>query len=192
MENFDLSEIVIIISSIAMAIATIFLAIITAVYVYLTWQLLQENKKMRNALNEPKVIAILDPYKVRLVELVIKNIGLGPAYNIFLKIEPDFICHSTKKLFSKHSFVQKGITYLAPNEEFRHFLNLVSEMKENGEGTIYDGSLTYEDVFSKKHSNTFIYDPFAKDDTSFIDRKDELLEILKKIQKDLHECLKKN
>jgi len=191
MENFVLIEIVSIISSIVMATFTIFLVIITGVYVYLTWRLVQENKKSREELNSPKVIAIIDPYKVRLVELVIKNIGLIPAYNIFLKIEPDFFCQSTKKLFSEHIFVKKGILYLAPNEEFRHYLNLVSEMIKDGKEIIYKGILTYTDILGKEYSSKFFFEPLIKADTVFVGRKDELIETLKKIEEDFQKLLKK-
>lgn len=175
------------------AIFSFILAIITLIYVILTRKLVLENKKTREVLNAPKVITVIEPSPERasLVEMVLKNIGFGPAFNIVIKVEPDLFCYSGKKLLSEHSFVKRGISYLAPGDKFRHFLNEASDMKKEEIETIYKGSLTYKDVYGKVYNSNFVIDFSARDDTRFIGRKNKLEESLKKIQEDIHALAKR-
>ena len=154
---------------------------------------MKESKEMREALNAPKVIAVIEPFpdRVSLIELVIKNIGFGAAFNIAIKVEPDFMCHSGKKLLSEHSFVKRGISYLAPGDEFRHFLNEKSDMSMQEQETIYKGSVIYTDALKKVYSSNFAIDFSCRDDTSFIGRKNKLEESLKKMQEDIHALAKR-
>lgn len=175
------------------AISSFILTIITLIYVILTSKLVLENKKMREVLNAPKVIAVIEPFPERasMVEMVLKNIGFRPAFNIVIRVEPDLMCYSGKKLLSEHSFAKRGISYLAPGDEFRHFLNEASDMSKQEQETIYKGSVTYTDALRKVYSSNFAIDFSARDDTRFIGRKNKLEESLKKIQEDIHALAKK-
>ena len=170
------------------AISSFVLAVTTFIYVILTSRLVLENKKTREVLNAPKVFAVIEPFPERasLVEIVIKNIGFGPAFNIIIKVEPDFMCYSGKKLLSEHSFVKRGISYLVPGDEFRHFLNEASDMKKEEIETIYKGSLTYRDVYGKVYSSNFVIDFSARDDVRFIKRENKIVKNLEKISEDFH------
>ena len=77
------------------AITVIFTAVVaiaTGVYAILTWRLVSETRKMREAQTEPKVSAIIQPKEewLNFIDLVVQNVGLGPAYNINFQVNPDF------------------------------------------------------------------------------------------------------
>lgn len=63
-------------------------AISTVVYAVLTWQLVSETRKMREAQQEPKFLVTTQPREDSLdfVEMIVKNIGLEPAYEVKFEI----------------------------------------------------------------------------------------------------------
>ncbi len=73
-------------------IATVILAIVTAAYVLLTWKLNSETKMMRKAQTEPNISAIIqaDERYINWINLLVQNIGLGPAYKVKFEVKPDF------------------------------------------------------------------------------------------------------
>lgn len=109
------------------AFAVIFSAVVaiaTVVYAFLTWRLVSETRKMREAQTEPKVSVTIQPREewIKLIDMVIQNIGLGPAYNIKFEINPDFECMKGKFL-SELGFMKNGLKYLAPNQKLQFFFN---------------------------------------------------------------------
>ena len=110
------------------AFAVIFSAVVaiaTVVYAFLTWRLVSETRKMREAQTEPKVSVTIQPReeRIKLIDMVIQNIGLGPAYNIKFEINPDFECMKGKFL-SELGFMKNGLKYLAPNQKLQFFLTI--------------------------------------------------------------------
>lgn len=69
--------------------ASLILVAVTVVYVILTWRLVLETRRAREAESEPQLIATLIPIAAMLVKLRISNVGRGPALdiqaNIFLE-----------------------------------------------------------------------------------------------------------
>lgn len=97
--------------------------IVTVINAQLTWKIVRETEKMREAQTEPFVSVITEPSAqwVNFIDMSIKNIGLGPAYNINFHIVPDFEYEKGKYL-SEMRLIKKGIPYLAPNQEIRFML----------------------------------------------------------------------
>lgn len=95
-------------------------AVSTVIYALLTWSLVSETKRMRKAQTNPFVSVISEPSEqwINLTDLVIRNIGLGPAYDIKFRITPDFeyVCG---KFLSNVRVMKDGIPYLAPGQEIR-------------------------------------------------------------------------
>jgi hypothetical protein len=82
------------ISAIAAAvsmIATIVLAITTIVYARSTAVIAEENRLLRKAGTEPDIAAYLIPHPVHLVviNLVVANVGQGPAYDVEIEFDAD-------------------------------------------------------------------------------------------------------
>jgi len=71
------------------AIATVVLMLTTAYYAYVTRGLLKENQLLRKAGNEPRMVAFITPHKeiTPIMDLVIQNVGTGPAYDVLLKLD---------------------------------------------------------------------------------------------------------
>lgn len=108
------------------AISLIFsglVAIATIFYAILTWKLVTINEKMR----EPNVIVDFQPRKewVNFMDIVIKNIGEFPAFDIKFNINPDFE-YAKGKFLSQLGYM-RGISYLAPKKTIRSFITSMAE-----------------------------------------------------------------
>jgi hypothetical protein len=87
----------------------------TIVYAYLTWKLVNETKRMRKAQTDPEISISLiqnDKTSIDFIDLVIENIGLGPAYNIKFTVLSEFKLKNL--LLSEVGFIKSGIAYFAP------------------------------------------------------------------------------
>jgi len=143
------------------AFATLFsiiVAVSTAVYAFLTWKLVTETRKMREAQTEPRISVIFQPKEewISLIDLVIRNIGLGPAYGIKFEITPDFE-YRKGKLLSQLNFI-KGIKYLAPSQKMQFFLTTLAENFEDKTKTSFNIKVTYNNKTGKTYTETFIID----------------------------------
>ena len=138
-------------------IFTFIVAISTVVYAILTWKLVSETRALRKAQTEPKLSISLENNKVAFgfVDLVIKNIGYGPAYNISFKVEPDFE-YQKGEFLSELGLIKHGIKYLAPQQEYRFFLtSLVGKFDEfkNERFSIF---AKYYDALENQFEDTFL------------------------------------
>lgn len=110
----------------------------TVLYVVLTHSLVQETKRMREVAVDPDIAAYLEPNRgaINLIDLIIKNIGNGPAYNVSFSIKQNEPIRKEIKFFET-SFINNGIKYLAPNQEFRIYFGSALELfADPGVGTI--------------------------------------------------------
>ncbi len=108
---------------------TLIVAVSTAFYAILTWRLTSETKKMRKSQTEPKVSVYLQTCRVAMgfFDLIIKNIGLGPAYNVRFEVLEEFAVRGDRKL-SDVDFIHEGIKYMPPNYSVEtFFLQLMGE-----------------------------------------------------------------
>jgi hypothetical protein len=76
-------------------ITTIFTVVVgfaTVAYAFLTWSLVSETKRMIEVQTEPKVSAIIQPNEanLNLIDLIVQNIRLGPAYDLEFELNHDF------------------------------------------------------------------------------------------------------
>lgn len=163
------------------AIFTIGLTIVTAIYAALTWSISSETKLMREAQTQPSISATIQPDEryINWINLIIENIGLGPAYNVKFDVDPDFEDkyrhpdledRSLNYKLSDVGFIKDGLPYFAPNQKFQFFLtNLAdgSQSKIPQEKIDYQKKLkttfkikiTYEDNRHKKtYSDTYVID----------------------------------
>lgn len=91
-------------------------AISTAIYAILTWRLTSETVKMRKAQTEPQVAMYLQPCQASFsfFDLIVKNIGSGPAYDVKFEVIEEFDVKEGRKL-SEVDFIKEGIAYMPPN-----------------------------------------------------------------------------
>ena len=102
--------------------------LVTVINAELSRRLVIETEKMRKVQTDPFVSVITEPSAlwVNLIDMSIKNIGLGPAYNISFEVNPDFEYEKGKHL-SERGLIRNGISYLAPNQEIRFLLTPILE-----------------------------------------------------------------
>jgi hypothetical protein len=100
---------------------TFTLVIITAQYAISTQKMVDEMKLTREAQSQPAIIAYFDNPTSNLLDLVIRNIGLGAAREVKLKITPPLLDHYGRDI-SELSLFKNGINFFPPNREFREII----------------------------------------------------------------------
>jgi hypothetical protein len=104
----------------------------TCVYAFLTWRLTTETIRMRKAYTEPNVSIYLEQNRVSIhfFDLIIRNIGSGPAYDVTFKVLEDFDIPKERKL-SQIGFIQEGIRYMPPKYQIKsYFLTFLDNYKD--------------------------------------------------------------
>jgi hypothetical protein len=94
-------------------------SISTVFYVIYTKRLTEETIKLRKAQTEPKISIYIQPDEesMNMINLIIQNIGYGPAVDISLVIEPEFMVMGKDKLSDQNFF--KKIVYLSPGQKIK-------------------------------------------------------------------------
>lgn len=99
------------------------IVVLTLVYAYFTYALFSESRKMREIQTNPRLSVYLmcDSHSIRMKNLVVKNIGLGPAYDIKFKLSSDFTLFDGKQLSEIH-FIKTGIPYMPPRYDIQFLM----------------------------------------------------------------------
>ena len=122
-----LSETVEFLNQNAGVLSTLFSGIVmlaTVVYAILTATLVKETRRMRESQTEPRIEVTACPREefVSIITLRVKNIGLGPAYDVRFKLCGESESAGESELiqdFSKSQFLEKGLRYFGPGQELR-------------------------------------------------------------------------
>jgi hypothetical protein len=135
------------------------LAITTLVYAIITGRMLYETKRMRESQTEPHVFINVQPVeRVRFIKnIVIQNIGPGPAYDLKFKIEPDIVLRTGHNL-SEINMMKLGHKYLAPNQRLECLVPHSIEEAKKKEKTLYAMTVTYRNKGKKHYEETFVLD----------------------------------
>jgi len=131
----------------------------TLLYAILTCELVSETRKMRKVQTEPKIYVNIQPREewINFIDLVIQNIGLGPAYNIKFEIKPDFE-YAKGHFLSELGFIKNGLRYLAPNQKLHFFLtSLVNNFDEKIK-TSFEIKVTYQNSTGGKQEDVYVID----------------------------------
>lgn len=144
------------------AFAVIFSAVVaiaTLVYAILTWRLVSETRKLREAQTEPKISVTIQPREewINFIDMIIQNIGLGPAYNIKFEINYDFE-YAKGKFLSELNFMKKGLKYLAPNQKVQFFLTSMVENFEEKIKTPFEIKVNYQNSVGKTYGDNYTID----------------------------------
>lgn len=140
------------------ALAVVFsalLVIVTIVYAKLTCSLVAETRKMREAQTEPKVWAYIQPKEgsINFIMMIVENTGLGPAYNIKFKVDPDFE-YAKGRFLSDLGFIKDGWDYLPSKGKLPPFFltNIAEDFEEKSKKS-FNINITYEDNTGKIHES---------------------------------------
>lgn len=134
-----------------------------------------ESRRLREATTSPEVVVYLDRNArvFRVIDLVVRNIGNAPAYNIMIKAPNKPIPFG---FFASESvyMLQHGLRFMAPGQEYRFSLNTYSEMAKDE--VIVDVSYYAKEEIEtdKERHTTFTLRPLEQEGYSeFTDRERE-------------------
>ena len=134
------------------------LALTTIIYALITSRMLYETKKMRLSQTEPDVFITVQPpeYLGNATYLVIQNIGLGAAYDLRFKVEPDVQVRSGRNL-SDITFMKHGFRYLAPKQKLECYIAGPMEEAQQKENILHEITV-YQNKNKKSYEATFVLD----------------------------------
>ena len=160
-------------------LTTFIMVLVTAVYVWLTHQMLKENKKARKQQERPFVIVDFE-VKNYLIYLKIKNAGNSPARNINI----NFDIENNEDISNFPNYLE----YLPPNRELLYTMHLVVENDPNvNDSQKFNIKVDYTDLKENKYSNEYKIDLITYIDMASHDKGEfkEIEKRLKKIEKAL-------
>jgi hypothetical protein len=145
-------------------VAMLFSAIVTistAVVAWLTAVLVSETRRMRQVQTEPKIDVT---YRVRdesiaHLDIVIRNIGLGPAYNIRFRAEAVSASEGTQELLQELvgiNFIASGLHYLSPGQQVSSFLTSVSENFRSKITSSFKVTATYASAEHQQYKDEYL------------------------------------
>ncbi|MFL5804790.1 MAG: hypothetical protein ACJ8CR_23980, partial [Roseiflexaceae bacterium] len=124
-------------------------ALSTVFYVLLTRRLVLETIKLRRAGTEPDIAVYLERRERGSIDMVIRNIGSGPAYNLVLDLEPE---NDTVKTLRSYPFLNE-LKYIPPEHAIRARFGRMSAGGVIAEAVIV--KLTYYNKAREKQVEVF-------------------------------------
>ena len=180
------------------AIATVFLVVVTLIYVCETRKIRKTSQKMLKLSNTPEVqVSLLSGGHVMGVytlDLCIQNIGTGYAYDVkfagpFTSFHPEF----SVETLGEYGIIKNGISHLGPGKRYQISLLWQYKKEDLHKKELLNGEVTYQDLANETHYKPFHLD-FTKSE-GYTQKGDPSLDSiavsLKFIQKDLSDIKKK-
>ena len=176
------------------AVATAVIAVSTVITAWLTRNLAKENRLLREAGTEPRVVAYLklDPYRANVIKFVLANVGYGPARNVeftFQADEGDFESHDVQ---IRNSSDRTLTTMLPQGERIETFFGIGPSLMEEPRLRPINVSVRFENLNGRDFS-----DEYSLDVSQFIGftvlgspPEYEIAQTLKKIEKGIGQLTK--
>lgn len=178
---------------IATFLFTAVVTVATAVYAVLTWQLVTETRRMREAQTDPHVVVYFEPLEELLLlgRLRVKNIGLGAAYDITFSLRPEGAHAGAQRLlddFTKTKFLVRGVGFLGPNQELQSGYTKFNEGYEEKIRAVLVVNLRYRSVTGRWREEQCRIDFSEIEGTTRIGTPPlySLAQSLEKLQADVH------
>ncbi len=139
------------------AIATVVLTATTIVYAWLTGVLALENRRLRKAGTEPKVIAYLfpDARHVNILHLVVANVGKGTAKNVSIEFEADADDFASHGIEHRPRVRRPLVSFLPQDERLFHFFGNALDMFKAGPPKDFVVHVRYEDMNGRSRSGSY-------------------------------------
>ena len=178
------------------AIGVIFsglVTIATLLYATLTWKLVNETKRMRRAQTDAKITVRADTRKeaISLIDFVVANEGVGPAYDITFVVNPlnpEKCDESITNKINSLGFINKGIEYLSPNQEIRTFLASMLKNFEKKIDTAVEIGVSYKTSSGEQIKDTYLLDMSIFKGMQQLGKPDlySIAKSIENMQKDIH------
>jgi len=132
-------------------------ALSTVVYAILTQRLVNETRIMRRSQTNPEVSVSLSHNEISIsfIDLLVENIGMGPAYDIKFKVIKDFELLKGRKL-TEVGFVKNGIRYMAPRQNLRLYLASFIENPKELEEKEIELIVSYKNGLEENFERKFV------------------------------------
>lgn len=146
-----------------MVIFTGVVTISTVVYAILTGLLVAETRRMRQAQTEPRVEVIIKSREewISLIHVYVRNVGLGPAYDITFEISAEAGEEGAKALienFTRAQFFNTGLRYLGPGQEVVSDHSQMTEKFESKIESVLIFVVRYKGSTGKNYMNRYRID----------------------------------
>ena len=147
------------------AIATVFLVVVTLIYVCETRKIRETSQKMLKLSNTPEVqVSLLSGGHVMGVytlDLCVQNIGTGYAYDVkFAGSFTSFHPESSVETLGEYGIIKNGISHLGPGKRYQISLLWQYKKEDLHKKEPLNGEVTYQDLANETH-----YKPFHLDFT---------------------------
>ncbi|MBI5374209.1 MAG: hypothetical protein HZA77_02170 [Candidatus Schekmanbacteria bacterium] len=138
-------------------------ALSTVVYAILTFFLVKETRKLREAQTEPRVDVTYRMLEIGLsfIDIVVRNTGNGPAYDIKFEIIPETNSLSTRSLIEElndKSFIRNGIKYLSIGQELRSYFTNLRDDFEGKTSAIIRIKVTFKSKTNQTYREEYLID----------------------------------
>jgi hypothetical protein len=147
-------------------IGLVFSLVVTVATVVTAWlnaRLVSETRRMREAQTEPHIQVT---YKIReewisLLDVAIRNIGLGPAYDISFELRAETDDEERNDLIEslqQLNCFSKGLSYLGPDQDFSSFWTSLTESHESKLGTRVHVTCRYRNATGARYEMPCVLD----------------------------------
>lgn len=144
--------------------ANLILAVITTVYVVLTWHMVSELRRAREAQSEAQPIASLIPIAPKYAQLRIQNAGQGPALDVEADMTLSWAEQSEKQSWRQSALMPTAYAdFKLPTGVVD--LDKLAEMKAK-----LSVDLSWSDVFRRRHTFQYRFDLLEQRDGWFAAR----------------------
>jgi len=148
--------------SVAVLFSTL-VTVSTVISAALTLFLLRETRRMRHAATEPKIDVsyVVREEWIAHVDLVVRNIGVGGAYDIRFAASPVTDDAPTRDLLRELAainFMHAGLHYLSPNQHARSYFTNVSEDHRRKLNSAFRVKVTYASGEGRRYDDEYCID----------------------------------
>jgi len=146
------------------AVAQVFFSLVVIALSFFTIRLtaatVKENMLLRRAETDPHVAVYCDvPEGQQIIDVVIKNLGRGPAYNVRCVFDTAEMTRLGKTL-DEYPFFQH-LEFLAPQAEIRAFVDVASSLLEKRTFTPVRVTVSYRSSDMRAITESFQLDPYV-------------------------------
>lgn len=183
------------VAQIAAAVGTLVLAILTFAYVLFTRSMVKELRETRLSHDRPYVIVDADYEELPVINIVVRNIGNGPASNITFDFSADIEEPQGLNL-SELAYFREGIEFLAPGNEIKAFWDmghsLIPFLEERGLEKGIKVTSHYKSYTGESYDTSWVINPLILKGLPSIRRysTSDMAKALKRLSDDFHRALR--
>lgn len=182
-------------AQIAAAVGTLVLAALTFAYVLFTRGMVKELRETRLAQERPYVIVDADYGDLPAINVVVRNIGKGPAKDITFGFSTALVESGGRDL-SELPYFKDGIDFLAPGSEIKAFWDmghtLLPLLEEKGLHEGITATTRYRAYTGEPYETNWVINPLIYKGLPSIRRYSvsDMAKAVKRISDDLHRAMR--